>query len=360
MINSRCTSPSPNPVQNPSMTRTRLPVTIAIAAMGALVLCTPQSAPAQERQGGFLDNLFNRGEPAQGQSQQGPSQEQFAQGNSRDVYSRLDRIENALRQLTGTVEELQHQNRQLQMRLQQMGGGAPAANGAPSRAPVAMPPAGGQRGDAFNPALHPNAPGAPRSLGNEAPRAMNVPNVTAPDIGAPQGRDAGAPLDLNSLAGTLPASPQNGQLPPPPPRNTSATGAQLATLPPSASPRDEYDMAYGYVLHKDYALAAQAFQDFLRKHPNERLAPEAQYWLGESLFQQQNYTDAAKHFLNVATKYEHDEKAPDALLRLGQSMAALHHKEAACATFAEVGRKFPRASASVKQGVARELKRAHC
>ena len=95
------------------------------------------------------------------------------------------------------------------------------------------------------------------------------------------------------------------QLPPPPARNPSATGAQLATLPPSATPKDEYDMAYGYVLHKDYALAEQAFRDFLRKYPNERLVPDAQYWLGESLFQRQQYRDAAESFLAVSTKFEH-------------------------------------------------------
>ena len=147
---------------------------------------------------------------------------------------------------------------------------------------------------------------------------------------------------------------------PPPPRNANTAGAQLATLPPSASPQDEYDLAYGYVLHKDYALAEQAFRDFLQKHPSERLVPDAQYWLGESLFQRQRYRDAAESFLTVSTKFERSGKAPDSLLRLGQSLAALNQKEAACATLAEVERKFPRASASVKRGVAQEQKRAHC
>ena len=41
-------------------------------------------------------------------------------------------------------------------------------------------------------------------------------------------------------------------------------------------------------------------------------------------------------------------------------LAALHKKEAACATLAEVGRKYPRASASVKRSVAQEQKRVHC
>jgi len=145
-----------------------------------------------------------------------------------------------------------------------------------------------------------------------------------------------------------------------PPSGASAAGVQLATLPPSATPKDEFELAYGYVLHKDYGLAEQAFRDFVRKYPDEKLVPEAQYWLGESQFQQQHYRDAAEAFLAVSTKYESSGKAPDSLLRLGQSLAALNQKEAACATLAEVGRKYPRASASVKRGVTQEQKRAHC
>ena len=107
-------------------------------------------------------------------------------------------------------------------------------------------------------------------------------------------------------------------------------------------------------------LAEQAFRDFLRKYPDERLVPDAQYWLGETLFQRQRYRDAAESFLAVSTKFEKSGKAPDSLLRLGQSLAAMNQKEAACATLAEVERKFPRASASVKRGVAQEQKRVHC
>jgi tol-pal system protein YbgF len=369
------------------MTRPRHRIRIAALAALALPLLATAALAQEHSSGGFLGNLFNRGEaPAQSQQEQQPEQSrQVAQANSGDLGVRLDRIENALRQLTGTVEQLQYRNQQLEMQLKRMqddteyrlqqlgskGGGAPAApNGA---APAATP---GRRGDVFNPAQHPNAPGAPRALGNGAVLAAPAANAAnVPPVGAPGGRDAGAPLDLSSLTGNTaaapPAVPANGapvgvsppppsQLPPPPPRNPSATGTQLATLPPSGKPQDEYDMAYGYVLHKDYGLAEQAFRDFLRKYPSERLVPDARYWLGESLFQQQRYRDAAESFLAVSTKYEHSGKAPDALLRLGQSLAALHKKEAACATLAEVRRKYPRASASVKRGVAQELKRAHC
>ena len=150
-----------------------------------------------------------------------------------------------------------------------------------------------------------------------------------------------------------------GALPPPPPRNTSATGQQMV-MAPGNTPKDEYDLAYGYVLRKDYALAEDSLRAFMQKYPTDRLAADAQYWLGETQFQRQRYRDAAENFLEVTTKHEKSGKAPESLLRLGQSLAALKEKEAACATFAEIPRKYPRATAHVKSSAEREQKRVGC
>src|SRR4029077_16190810 len=98
-------------------------------------------------------------------------------------------------------------------------------------------------------------------------------------------------------------------------------------------------------------LAEQTMRNFSEKYPSDPLIGESQYWLGESLYQRQQYRDAAEVFLAVTTKYEKSAKAPDALLRLGESLAALKEKEAACAAFGEIGRKYPRASAGVKAAV---------
>jgi len=363
--------------------------TAALAAFSLLLLASSALAQDQRGSGNFLDNLFNRGEQSSRDSgQPAPS----GRGAQSDLAVRLDRMENALRQLTGTIEQLQYRNQQLEMQIQQLGsrgGAAPPPQAGPV-GPGGPPPAvsnPGRRSDVFDPSQNPSAPGAPRTLGNQAViAAPERIQDNAPPVGAPGGRAAGAPLDLSTLAGNEPlrsqaaappaavasasgapvpptAMPAPAQMPAPQVRNVAPAapaGAQLATLPPSASAQDEYDMAYGYVLHKDYSLAEQSFRDFLKKYPNERLVPEAQYWLGESLFQQQRYRDAAESFLGVSTKFERSGKAPDALLRLGQSLAAMSQKEAACATLAEVGRKYPRASAGVKRGVEQEQKRAHC
>ena len=222
--------------------------------------------------------------------------------------------------------------------------GSPTMGSPTMGSPTALPPPG-QRSDAFDPNANPNAPGAPRTLNGEARVVAPAPPPGAiasaePVIGAPNGRDAGAPLDLNAVAAP-PAAPVAAPPGVPPPRNVNPTGVNLATLPPSARPQDEYDMAYGYVLRKDYALADAGLprlpQETSRRAPGAGRAILA----GREPVPAQHYRDAAESFLAVSTKYEHAGKAPDSLLRLGQSLAAMHQKEAACATLAEVGRKYP-------------------
>jgi len=379
---------------------------IRLSAIAAVLFAGAASAQENERGGlGFLEQLFGGSErvaPSTGQDrapaatpdrvpgggQIGPGgpggQNRVAQSGS-ELMMRIDRLEAQIRQLTGAVEQLQYRNQQLEGQLRSMQPGseyriqdggaaprsAPATRPAGTPPPAAQPPAAtpGRRGDAFDPSLNPNAPGAPRTMGS-LPGSVAQSQVYDPDdpVGAPGGRAAGAPLDLSTLAGAPPADASlsagmavpGGELPAQPPRHPSGTGGQVATLPPSDSPKDAYDLAYGYILRRDYALAEDGFRAFLRRYPSDRLASDAQYWLGESLFQRQRYRDAAEAYLNVSTKYETAARAPDALLRLGQALAAMGEKEAACASFGEVARKYPRASVSVKQGVDREQKRVRC
>jgi tol-pal system protein YbgF len=376
---------------------------IAAPAIAASMAMAPCAASAQ----GFLNDIFGNSDrlsPATGSPQERPPQERppqqrapqqqetVAQGPGEELSQRIGRLEAQIRQLTGAIEQLQYRNQQLEAQLQRVqggGGAAPAARGpaAPPQQqmqPQVQPPsvpAPGRRGDAFDPSQNPNAPGVGRVLGQvpaggtqQAPVAQSNPQYQAQpqyddddEVGAPGGRAAGAPLDLSrppGAGGYQQGGYQQGgvanDMQAPPQRGPGGAGAQVATLPPSDSPRDSYDMAYGYITRKDYALAEDGFRSFLRRFPSDRLVPEAQYWLGETMFQRQRYRDAAEQFLGVSTKFENNARAPDALLRLGQSLAAMGEREAACASLAEVLRKYPRASVAVRQGVDREQKRVRC
>ncbi|PWT91006.1 MAG: tol-pal system protein YbgF [Proteobacteria bacterium] len=310
-----------------------------------------------------------------------------AQMSSSDLYVRIDQLESQMRALTGQIEQLQFRNQQLETQLRRLleDGARPQAAAPPPRGAAPLPPptgataalpppSGGGRGDAFDPNQNPSAPGAPRALGaapdSGYPRMSALPPppgsgnpgqiMANEDVGLPGGRQPGAPLDLSTMAAAASRDPAlapsgPGARPAPPPGATAS-----ATQPPTQTPRDEYDLGYGYLLRKDYAQAEDTLRDFLKRYPTDRMAADAQFWLGESMFQRQNYRDAASAFLDMSKKYEKHAKAPDALLRLGQSLAALHERELACATLSEVARKYPRASVSVKQATEREQKRAGC
>ncbi len=295
----------------------RLPLVGVLAAL----LCAA-SLPASAQDGGNLfENLFKP---------QGNTQDvQRERAEQSEMIARIERIENALRQLTGQVEQLQYRNQQLESEVRRLGGNVEPSAAAGTRAPAqpvgpmgitprvpAAPAVGnGKRSDAFDPKADPMAPGAPRPLGSPASAAANL---------APPG-------------GGAPAVP----------------GA-------AATPRELYEVGQSQLQRQDYAGAEQTFRQIIQGHNGDRMVPDATFMLGETLFLRQNYNDAAASFLEVSTKYPNSTRAPEALLRLGQSLAALGEKETACATFLEVDRKYPRIPSALRQAVEREQKRVGC
>ncbi len=359
--------------------------TSAAIAVIILSLAGPALAQDEGRSPNFLDNLFgnNNARP--------PAPARNAGPDEAELTVQIDRLQAQIRQLTGTVEQLQYRNQQLEQQVRGMGGNVPGngpgmsaapgsgmgatpampPRGAPQTAPTAnnYPPAGagypqsgnnnppsgngypaadnypppvvsaspggGRRGDVFDPSQNPNAPGAPQVLGSSRSASQPLPGAN--------GRDGSAPVDLSA-----------------PGSNPSYDSQMASVAPPSATPRDEFDLAAGYIQHKDYELAEGAFRSYLKKYPSDTRVADAQYYLGESLYQRQRYRDAAESFLTVTTKFERSAKAPESLMRLGQSLAALGEKETACAAWGEIGRKYANASATVKKNVAAEQKRVRC
>jgi len=300
---------------------------------------------------------------------------------------RIDRLESQIRMLNGQIEQLQFQQRRLEevlrkvqqdtdvrfQELQGRGGLAPAvppvsairppppippvaANGATPVSP-ALPSAGaGRRGDAFDPALQPDAPGAPRQLGGPGAAVVAAPGVPG---GVPlEGDDPNAPMDIMHSG-----RPRLMLQTPPGPSETAPalrTGTATASPAPAAAGRDELEIGRGLFRQGQYEAAQNAFAAFLQKSPKDARVPEATYWLGETYSQRGKHREAAEQYLKLSTDYPKSPRAPEGLLRLGMSLSVLGAKEQACATFQEVGRKYPTASAGVKSGVERELKRTKC
>jgi tol-pal system protein YbgF len=306
----------------------------------------------------------------------------FAQ-DAADMVVRLNRLENQVRSMSGQIEQLQFENRQLkdqvrkfqedvEFRFQESRGGS---RGTPSATPGQAtgtatparpaPPQPQRRSDLFDPSESPDAPGAPRPLGTTQPSApLSSAPAAGPSAGAPMALPGGTlsgigdliedetavpasgPLDLNETARTATAAP--------PPRSGPSVAAT------GSDPRTDYDAAYAFFAQRQYEQAEMGFRRFLQSHPRDRLVPDATYWLGESYLQRNRPREAAEQFLNISTDYPKSPKAPDALLKLGVSLNALGARDRACAVFAELDRKYPQAAPSIRQGSEREQKRAKC
>ncbi len=334
------------------------------------------------------------------------------------VTVRIDRLENQMRQINGQIEQLQFETRRLAEQLRkfqedvdfrfQDGGGRGAPPGAGgskpaqkrTEAPDAIEPgadapsfAGGaapsraparaaRRGDAFDPDEDPDAPGAPRPLGGPGAAALDGRTAGLSASISPLARseaegfdqnDPDAPLDLSGgrLRGPQPPAASAPYTRPMaqanPPAAAAATpgavtpGGTVFAGAPANPVKEEFDVALGYYRQKEYENAEKGFTEFLKKNPKSKLASEATYYLGESFFYQRGrQREAAEQYLKISTQYASSPRAPEALLRLGQSLNLLGAKEQACATFGEIGRRFPNASAAVKAGAEREARRAQC
>jgi tol-pal system protein YbgF len=266
----------------------------------------------------------------------------------------IQQLEERVRQLTGDNQRLAYEVNQLRGQL-----GLPPLAASPEQTGALnseQPPVGDAAAAEGN-----LPPAAPQDLG-QAPVAATAPDNT----------DAGAPVDLSTLAGGSPGQLQTpGVTAPattatPAPAEPTTDTAMVAPMAPprttalSGSARDEYDLAYGYILTGDYGLAEESFKAWLASFPNDPQAPDAEFWLGESHLQQGEYRDAANDFLSVYKTAPNSNKGPDALLKLGVSLSALGEKPAACATFTELGRRYPHATESVMSRVRDEQKRAGC
>jgi tol-pal system protein YbgF len=179
-----------------------------------------------------------------------------------------------------------------------------------------------------------------------------------PPLQQDTGGDHGQPRD-SAVNQPLPqgAALDNSAAPAP---ATSAPVQSAALGPSSDSAKTLFDQAYGAFNRREYSAAETYFSQFLKEHPSDPLAGQAQFWLGESAFVSGEYKTAADRFLKAYTGYPKSDKAPEALLNLAISLRRLGQNGAACDSFAELQRRFPQAPSLVLKRADVEKRRANC
>ncbi|MCC7016704.1 MAG: tol-pal system protein YbgF [Rhodospirillales bacterium] len=252
----------------------------------------------------------------------------MAPASAASLQIRLGALEEELRTLTGAFEGFSHQVQQLNQRLDKL------------TSDLDFRLAALERG---------GAPGTPHAQAAPLPPSVE----TAPPPGAREGiLGTMGERDLAAQAGTAAARP-TGQAP-------GASPARPAGVLPPGPAKDQYAFAFGLLRQANYDQAEAALAEFVKTHPDDPLAGNARYWLGETYYVRGNHLKAAEVF---AENYKLDpkgSKAPDTLLKLGMSLAILDKGQQACITFGELRKKFPDAPQAIKSTLERERKRLSC
>lgn len=261
---------------------------------------------------------------------------------------RMDRLEQDIRDATGTMEEINFRINQVVERLDKLvgdvdfrlssleeklsGGGQPRALG---------------QGPGFG---GPSIAAAPSPAGVQAiapgPQSLGTVSVSAIEAVQNQKQQAGAPQ--TSVPSPAPA-----------PAQQAAVSAPPGPLP-AGTPKEQYAYAFNLLRQTNYDQAEVALKAFIEAHADDPLTSNARYWLGETHYVRGAYQDAAQVFFEGFQKDPKGPKAADTLLKLGMSLAGLNKQPEACAAFTKVLADFPRASGGVKSAVSRERQRNGC
>ena len=134
-------------------------------------------------------------------------------------------------------------------------------------------------------------------------------------------------------------------------KEVAAAEKPAAEAGPSPAEVKAYEAALNLFKAGNYPLAVSAFQLFLYTYPTSKLAPNAQYWMGNTQSAQGQYKLAIGTHQKLLTTWPEDAKAPDALAAIAKAQEDLGDRRSAQKTLEALLIKYPQspAAASAKQ-----------
>lgn len=291
----------------------------------------------------------------------------FAQTGDQRVLA----MEDQLRQLNGLVEELNFQVLQMQDQLRRMqednefrfqeleGGGSSGGSNTRSN-----DGSGNDQGSLPPPAATTDTAAAPTQSGGGLAQPLPGGGQALPGVGSSENLGA-PPRELGSITFDADGNVRGGGVaepvaPQPGVPGAVSDGTTVAALPSTDDAGQLYRNSYEFILSGDYSTAEAGFRDLIARFPENEQIPDAQFWLGEALLGQERYRDAAETFLAASRDHPQSRRAPEMLFKLGVSLAALGQREVACATFNEVGQRYPQMSEALKERVEQEKQLTSC
>lgn len=118
---------------------------------------------------------------------------------------------------------------------------------------------------------------------------------------------------------------------------------------PAVNPAAEYEAAL-QLIQKDqeFSRGRKGLQTFLKKYPDNELAVNASYWIGEAYYGEKKFENAILQFQDVLQKYPQHAKAAAAQLKQALAFNALGDKETAKVLLKKVVKNYPTAPEAKK------------
>jgi tol-pal system protein YbgF len=151
-----------------------------------------------------------------------------------------------------------------------------------------------------------------------------------------------APLQSPSPGDTVHGTPPGTPVPVTPP----APGIPVPStpVPPPVNKTDDkssYEDAYQSFLQEDWAAAQKKFFSFLDRYPKSKYADNAQFWIGETFYNQKNFEKAILEYEKVIQNYPKGDKMASALLKQALSFQAIGRLKEAKILLKQVIEKAP-------------------
>lgn len=302
------------------------------------------------------------------------------QRNDGESTGRLQRqileIQAQMRELTGHIERMQHDVRiandrldklvaDVDIRLRNLEGGAPANASPAAGAALRTVPVRGPERDTTTVI---SSDGVTRARPELAAGQGSLGKISETDLSA---ANKGQPVQA---AVTQPASQKTptpiAATPPkavsaPAPGRVSASETSVARAVssdglPEGTAQQQYAFAFGKLKQRDYDDAETALRAFVERHPDDPLAGNAMYWMGETYYVRKLYPEAARIFLDAYQRFPKGNKAPDNLFKLAKSLVQIGEASSACTTYVELVKTFPNANARILSGAQSDIQRLGC
>jgi tol-pal system protein YbgF len=128
----------------------------------------------------------------------------------------------------------------------------------------------------------------------------------------------------------------------PMPGDSTKPGGTTPTQPAGPGPATLYKLSFDQMSRGSHSTARSGFQDLLTQYPTSDLAPDAQYYIGET-FQAEGNTAAADSVFNlVVSTYPRAPRAATALYKHGLFLQKAKRDREARQVFQSVIDKYPR------------------